>query len=173
MQNHCPKVTSVKPAVSSDTSECSIQLVPGNATQEAAPPRFLQWCECCLPLRVGLSTRFHKELTPGQEGAERAAAFLHPLSSLQLFLTDRFFRYQHKSVLNAHLRLYLNRNERVAICPDFILREADVAGCKNQCFSSTRFPALAQTQAAGLCYLCHQQKLTEILLQSYPHMHHC
>lgn len=64
-------------------------------------------------------------------------------------LTHHFSRYQHKSVLNAHLRLRLNRDERIAICPGFIL------GCEGQ-WCGSRSSASAQTQAAGPCYLCHQ-----------------
>lgn len=84
-----------------------------------------------------------------RRGAESAAVFLHPLSFSQLSLTHRFSRYQHKSVLNAHLRLRLSRDERIAICPGFIL------GCEGQ-WCSSRSSALAQTRTAGPCYFCHQ-----------------
>lgn len=61
-----------------------------------------------------------------RRGAKSAAVFLHSLSFTQLSLTHRFSSYQHKSVLNAHLRLRLSRDERIAICPGFIL------GCEGQ-----------------------------------------
>lgn len=116
----------------------------------AVPPiRFFSWFDCCLPLRAGFHTRLCTELTPGEEGSWDAAVFLHPLSYPQLSLTHHFSRYQHKSVLNAHLRLRLNRDERIAICPGFIL------GCEGQ-WCGSRSSASAQTQAAGPCYLCHQ-----------------